>query len=323
MALKNNSVTLPIGYNIISPVPLDGRTVAEYKQDLIDKAVWAKDKAYQYIGMPVYVQEDQSIYVLKEEIDYENLLDFSNPQSLPSEEQKNKLYKAWKKLASASDVESLSGVFTFKGVAEAINPDQSVLTTSFITTKEITDDQDKVTPSESLYCVTTAYEFDMDVYYGWGTSLEDIRFWTDTPTVNNSTPQYDKGSSSIEVVAYDFEGVLYYPIDSTVAPMAGDAVTEYESVDGQKIYINIESGDVYSNESASGGSIGTATPITYLGYDFSVKESIALEENTTSETIPAVPNNSGHVYQIGENEYASNGQIWVKLGSPVEDWIII
>lgn len=322
MALQTNSVTLPIGYNIISPVPLDGRTVAEYKQDLIDKDVWATDKAYQYIGMPVYVQEDQSIYVLKEKIDYENLLDFSNPQSLPSEEQKNELYKAWKKLASASDVESLSGVFQFKGVAEAINQDQSIITTHKVATTVVTDEKGNViTPSEPLYCVTTAYEFDMDVYYGWGTSLNDIRFWTDTTTVNNNTYQYDKGAEK-SVTAYEFNGELYYPIDSTVAPTAADPVTQYESVDGRIIYIT-EAGEVYDNDQAAGGPIGDATPIAYTGCDFSVKSSIALEENTTSETIAASPDNSGHVYQIGENEYASNGQIWVKLGSPVEDWIIL
>lgn len=312
MALHFNSVTLPIGYNIISPVPLDGRTVAEYKQDLIDKAVWAKDKAYQYIGMPVYVQEDSSMYVLKEEIDYEDLLDFSNPQSLPSEEQKNELYKAWKKLASASDVESLSGVFTFKGVAEAINPDQSIITIKSVSTLPIKDRNGKITkPSETLYCVTTTYEFDMDVYYGWGTSLNDIRFWTDTTTVNSHTSQYDKGKET-DIKAYEFNGKLYYPTGTEY---------EYESIDGEVVYINANK--VYAAKDFTKTHIGVATEVAYTGCEFSIKSSPIALQNTTSETITASPNNSGYVYQIGENEYASNGQIWVKLGSPVEDWIIL
>jgi hypothetical protein len=37
----------------------------------------------------------------------------------------------------------------------------------------------------------------------------------------------------------------------------------------------------------------------------------------------AAAGNTGHVYQIIENEYASNGTIWVKLGAPTENWIVL
>ena len=68
--------------------------------------------------------------------------------------------------------------------------------------------------------------------------------------------------------------------------------------------------------------LGTAIGHVYNAYTFT--ESIYPVSITHSHTvIPASSDNSGHVYQIGENEYASNGQIWVKLGSPVEDWIIL
>jgi hypothetical protein len=72
---------------------------------------------------------------------------------------------------------------------EEINKDKNILTTHKVITAPVTDNEGKVTQdSEILHCVTTAYEFDMDLYYGWGTSLNDIRFWTDAPTVNSTTP---------------------------------------------------------------------------------------------------------------------------------------
>lgn len=293
---------------VISDIPLDIRNVVSTELDLITASTWYKNgtdstTSIAYTGMLVSVAETGDVYICT---------NASDPTSLTS----------WKKLASASDLSGLSGVFQFKGVAEAISPDQRIITTRGVATATVTDAEGKViTDSEPLYCVTTAYEFDMDVYYGWGTSLNDIRFWTDTPTVNSNTTQYDKGGET-SITAYEFDGELYYPIDSTVAPTAGDHVTPYESVGGRVIYI-AEGGDVHDDSLAAGGPIGEATLITYMGCDFSVKESIALEENTTSETITASPDNSGHVYQIGENEYASNGTIWVKLGSPVEDWIIL
>jgi hypothetical protein len=49
------------------------------------------------------------------------------------------------------------------------------------------------------------------------------------------------------VTAYEFDGDLYYPIDSTVAPTAGDQVTPYESVGGRIIYIS-EDNTVYNND---------------------------------------------------------------------------
>lgn len=310
--------------------PLDDRTAVRCKAALISQTALGErnkqnevtnGKGWIFNGLITADCQTGDLYVLNNRDALELLTD-DDIINLSEAEIDEKVAKAWKKLASASDLSKLSGVFQFKGVAEAISPDQRIITTHGVTTATVTDDEGKVTKnSESLYCVTTAYEFDMDVYYGWGTSLNDIRFWTDTPTVNSDTLQYGKGEE-ISVTAYEFDGELYYPIDSTVAPTAGDQVTPYENVNGRIIYIS-EYDDVYANANAGGGSIGEATQITYMGCDFSVRQSIALEENTTSETIPATSDNSGHVYQIGENEYASNGTVWVKLGSPVEDWIIL
>ena len=40
-------------------------------------------------------------------------------------------------------------------------------------------------------------------------------------------------------------------------------------------------------------------------------------------TIDANSENNGHVYQLGEEEYASNGNMWIQLGSPKTDWIVL
>lgn len=288
----NISATWDVGVAIkrLSANPLD---LSQNHASEAELKTYAKDNVTAYVGQLVNVVDSNGnltdSYIIKDKAG--NL----------------------KKLASDSDLSALSGVFTFKGVAEAINQDQSIITTRKVITTAVTDENGKViTPSEPLYCITTAYEFDTDVYYGWGTSLEDIRFWTDTTAVNSSTLQYDKGAS-MDVTAYEFKDKLYYPTGTEY---------EYESIDGQVVYIKDDK--VYETEDFTKTSIGDATDVTYTGYAFTEKTpKIILNEDTTSETITASPDNSGHVYQIGENEYASNGQIWVKLGSPVEDWIII
>ena len=284
--------TAKLGHNfkIDGKGPIDVRFVVGDKSSLTDGTFTYENS---YNMLMVGVEADKGIYVLTN-------------ASAPTQP------NSWQKLASASDLSGLSGVFTFKGVAETINQDQSILTTKSLVTQEITDENGKVTtPSEPLYCVTSAYEFDMDVYYGWGTSLYDIRFWTDTTTVTSGTSQYDKGEQ-LSVTAYEFNNKLYYPTETK---------DKYESVDGEVVYI--KENQVYQTADSQ-TSLGHASEVSYKGYAFKEKTSkIALKAGTNSESIPASPDNSGHVYQIGENEYASNGQIWVKLGSPVEDWIII
>lgn len=303
------------GMTFQTNAPLDDRCAVRNKASLISESAFGSN-TYMYPGMAVSVVKSGEMYILINPdpttitlyTDAQIGERFKTDEALDAE-----IVKHWKKLASSSDISGLSGVFTFKGVAEAINQDQSIITTRKVITTAVTDENGKViTPSEPLYCITTAYEFDTDVYYGWGTSLEDIRFWTDTTTVNSSILQYDKGAQ-MDVTAYEFKDKLYYPTGTEY---------EYESIDGEVVYIKNKK--VYETEDFTKTSIGDATEVTYTGYAFTEKTpKIILNKNTTSKTIAASPDNSGHVYQIGENEYASNGQIWVKLGSPVEDWIII
>lgn len=299
--LKYTGANIATSYYPSGQAPFDVRSIVDSFSNIknsLNAFKTSNGDDTSYIGMMVTAYDSGNVYVLTSK----------NPIT-------------WKEIGT--DLSKLSGVFHFAGIAEEINKDKNILTTYKVITEVVTDTEGKVTKdSETLHCVTTAYEFDQDLYYGWGTSLEDIRFWTDTAVVTNTTAQYEKGTKEINVKAYEFNGELYYPIDPIVDLPATDLATPYESVDGDIIYITSE-GNVYNNSQAQGNTIGTATSTEHTGYDFSVKQSISLEANTSSEAIPASIDNSGHVYQIGENEYASNGQIWVKLGSPVEDWIIL
>lgn len=302
--------------------PLDDRAVVKNLASLIGLDTWITIK-YLYVGLQTIVQSTKEIYICK--VDGANYTSAQEAAFLPKTTKTDAITDAvarstyqdqinlcWEKVPSSSDIKGLSGVFQFKGVAEAISLDQRVITTRGVNTQAIKNEQQQVIKnSEPLYCVTTAYEFDMDVYYGWGTSLNDIRFWTDTTTVNSNTPQYDKGGQT-EITAFEFNDKLYYPTGTK---------GKYESIDGEVVYI--ADNKVYETDDFTKTSIGAATEVSYTGCEFSVKSSPIALQNTTSETIAASSANSGHVYQIGENEYASNGQIWVKLGSPVEDWIII
>lgn len=300
-----------VGFSFATNAPLDDRTVVKTKDSLIGQDTWVKP-GYLFDGLITAVQETQELYMYVGGKLSAWPSDFlSTTTAATSSASGQIISKYWKKISS-SGLENISGVFTFKGVAEAISPNQSIITIKSVSTLPVKDRNGKITkPSESLYCVTTAYEFDMDVYYGWGTSLNDIRFWTDTTTVNNTTYQYDKGEET-SIKAYEFNGKLYYPTGTE---------QKYESIDGDIVYI--KDNKVYETQDFTKTSIGAATEVSYTGCEFSVKSSPIALQNTTSETIAASPDNSGHVYQIGENEYASNGTIWVKLGSPVEDWIII
>ena len=288
--LKYTGANIATSYYPSGQAPLDVRSIVDSFSSIKSSLNAFKTSTgddTSYIGMMVTAYDSGNVYVLTSK----------NPIT-------------WKEIGS--DLSKLSGVFAFKGVAEAISPDQRIITTREVATATVTDDEGKViTDSEPLYCVTTAYEFDMDVYYGWGTSLNDIRFWTDTTTVTSGTSQYDKGEQ-LSVTAYEFNNKLYYPTETK---------DKYESVDGEVVYI--KENQVYQTADSQ-TSLGHANEVSYKGYAFKEKTSkLLLEADADSESISASADNSGHVYQIGENEYASNGQIWVKLGSPVEDWIIL
>ena len=220
----------------------------------------------------------------------------------------------WVKLATSTSVEALSGVFQFKGVAESINQAQTIITLKTATVS-------KGGKTYTTTCQTTGYEYDMDIYYGWGEDPSSILFWTDTPTLTASSAQYAATTLS-SVTKLVLNGEDYYPVDGTVP--AASSLTPWENVAGKVVYCNDPS-TVYSQDDEDPDYLlGAAELVTYKAYDFvpladADKYTVATESSATV----AAAGNTGHVYQIVENEYASNGNIWVKLGAPTEDWIVL
>lgn len=310
MALFQNSANLTVGYNVNTPCPIDCRTVLQYRTDLINTATWSGLGNPLYTGLVSYVKEDSSLYILVSSNPIPGLVDVATA----TEAQKEAAYKMWVKLATSTSVEALSGVFQFKGVAESINQDQTVLT---LNSASVT----KGNTTYSVNCQTIGYEYDMDIYYGWGETSGSILFWTDTPTLTTSSVQY-AANTPVSVTKLVLNGVDYYPVDET-QPLV-DGMKRWENVAGEVVYCDNQY-EVYSKDTADDANLlGLAEQVTYQAYDFvPMPDSDKYTVNSVPSETVAATGNAGHVYQIGENEYASNGQIWVKLGSPVEDWIIL
>lgn len=288
MTFKETS-TLSQYFKIDGKGPIDIRFAVEKVADLTN-GTFSKDNSYNMLM--VGVEEDNGIYVL---------INSSNPASTSS----------WKKLASASDLSKLSGVFTFKGVAESVSPDLSYIVTC------------SAKSEKSILPVGTAADLAGDLYYGWMT--EGDEFWTDSSILNSESTQYVR-SAPVSVWGVEYKDDFYFPVNAM--PAGGDdELIELQNSNGDSIFLTygafpITAGTQYYVHNSENDVIGTGLGFSYTGYTFT--ESIdPYSISHTHTTIQANEANSGHVYQIGENEYASNGQIWVKLGSPVEDWIIL
>lgn len=269
--------------------PVDIRFVVKTFNDLINGTFTSNNS---YKMLMVGVEEDNSIYVL------------TNPMAASDS-------SSWQKLASASTIENLSGVFTFKGLAEAVSPDLSYIVTC------------SAKSDKSILPVGTSADLTGDLYYGWVT--EGGEFWTDSSILNSESTQYVR-SAPVSVWGVEYKDDFYFPVNAM--PAGGDdELIELQNSNGDSIFLTdsalpVTVGTWYSVYNSEGDVIGTGLGFSYTGYTFT--EAIDYYPiNHIHTTIQADEANSGHVYQIGENEYASNGQIWVKLGSPVEDWIIL
>lgn len=276
-----------VAINRTNPIPLDS---TQNHSSLDTLQTYATSGATSYVGQQVNVIDSngnlKGAYIIK------------NKQGELME------------LASSSSVESLSGVFTFKGLAEAVSPDLS-----YIVTCSAKSDQ-------SIFPVGTAADLEGDLYYGWKTDGD--RFWTDSSILNSASTQYIQGKGVL-VWGVEYKDDFYFPANAM--PAGDDGLIELQNSNGDSIFLTddalpITAGTQYSVHNSENDVIGTGLGFSYAGYTFT--ESIdPYPISHTHTTIQANEANSGHVYQIGENEYASNGQIWVKLGSPVEDWIIL
>lgn len=311
MALFKNTAGLTIGFNVNSPVPMDCRAVLDYRTDLINKSTWSGLGNPLYTGLVSYVKEDQSLYILTSSSPVAGLVNLAEA----SETEKANAYKMWTKLATSSSLESLSGVFKFKGVAESINEAQTILTLSSATAT-------KGSNTYTVKCQTIGYEYDMDIYYGWGVTSDSILFWTDTPTLTSTSTQYS-ATLQTTVKKLVLNGEDYYIADRTVP--AGDGLSQWENISGKVVYCNETTSKVYSEDQEDPEyELGVAEIVTYEAYDFAPL--VASDKYTVSNIASAdvaTEGTTGHVYQIEENEYASNGTIWVKLGAPTENWIVL
>lgn len=316
-----------VGLSFATNAPLDDRTVVKTKDSLIGKDTWVQP-GYLFNGLITAVQETQELYMYIGGSLSAWPSDFlSTTTATTSTAQDTTIAKYWKKVSS-SGLENLSGVFQFKGMAYDISPDSSYIL--------LNNDGFDLTP------LGIACDIVGNTYFGWG--IDSTEIWTAGPLWKNAV-KYTKSDTSTTVYGMTINDTLYFV--SSTQPKPNDG-TLLESLDGRYVFFDKGLGSI---EGAFGAlspiklpicdSEGTCTDTIVSGYVFKY-DAYTFTKAKVQEDIPfyvtpllasdgtktdgdgnKIPNNSGHVYQIGENEYASNGQIWVKLGSPVEDWIIL
>lgn len=307
--LGGSAQTVALNFN--TNAPLDDRTVVTTKASLIGKDTWIKAE-YLFKGLITSVQETNELYMYIGNIGTTFPADFLTDTTTTNPNVSDEtIAKYWKKVSS-SGLENLSGVFAFKGVAEAVSSDLKYIAIC----SDISD--------QSIVPIGTAVDLVGDLYYGW--SIKGNEFWTKSSILDNTKQQYVRGQA-VEVWGVKYKDEFYFPVTDVMPTGGDDEDIELQNSNGDSIFLPQNSCPtsqnseypVYDNE---GKDIGEGVGFSYTGYEF--------DEITTPHTISnthtmiqANEDNSGHVYQIGENEYASNGQIWVKLGSPVEDWIIL
>lgn len=300
--------TAKLGHNfkIDGKGPIDVRFVVANKSSLTDGTFTYENS---YNMLMVGVEADKSIYVLTN-------------ASAPTQS------NSWQKLASASDLSELSGVFQFKGVAYAISPDNSYLIVS--------SDTYSITP------LGTACDIVGNIYFGW--NMDGLFELWSPQSLTYSSPVYTRSTESTVVYGVTDRETNYFVSASQPEGLQGQLL---ESLDGRYLLWDNGLGNLeyavddynpYQLYTCDSAGTPTETGITVFPFKYNAYEFTESEESWLGGTIAfllasdgtktdgdgkKIPNNTGHVYQIGENEYASNGQIWVKLGSPVEDWIIL
>lgn len=301
-------------------VPLDSRVVVKNRVSLVAIATWTS-YGFIYPGLICSVLSTQEIYIFKgfdpdnhrpqdfytgsaEDFEIDGKLDPQYSDDSSSVIAKVDTY--WTKLPSQDDLTKAletnkKELFTFKGVASAIDEDRCTITISGLKINNTTLTVDK-----------QAYDLGMQTMFHWtsGGATPTYEFWTETS--DGTGTQYTAIASTL-VDYLIVQGIYYFKTDTTDV---------WESVDGVKIYE--KSGSYYTDAVYTNSVVGT--PGNYTGYQFTQKDpqqTVEAAGTTVKAEREGENANIGHVYQIGEEEYASNGSIWVQLGSPKEDWIVI
>ena len=317
MAVNNTTFsTWDVGVAIRrnNPSPLDS-TENQISKTNLEK--YAQTGATAYVGQIAKVIEDGVVtgcYIIKNK-DGE-LLELST---------KDQLNNA---------ITSLGPVFKFKGVASAIDPDHTTLTVGSGTV-EITAGE--VTTNEKLISYGTVLQENLDnVKYAWGTSEYPNLFFTDVlyTTENIDQTQYKKGDTTTLQYINIFDTLYFYKEDQSVNIETGTRTYKvWEALDnGGTLYSLTRADgtiDVYTVTSTSElptALVSKVTPNEYTYYTFTPlgdAEKYIVSITSDISTIDANSENNGHVYQLGEEEYASNGNMWIQLGSPKTDWIVL
>lgn len=335
-------------YEFQAGAPLDTRSVVTNLKCLISASVWVNQADYVYTGLPVYVESTGEYFMLVNRPVLKQHL-FTNKQldAMTDETAKTHIDLCWGKLAFYKDIETtvknLGPVFKFKGVAKEISTDQKVITIDTVNYTPINE-------AESIDITCLGFERGFpDEYYAWGVidASNNITtyFYSNTQEVDQNTTQYKRTDEEVSIFyAYETErtGKRYY-FDGHVANEDASA-----SVDSSVMWKFSDEDDIshiycVADGGAEEPTIDASLVTFYLDPDTSEPvyarlniehfDAVIFEEmdpsecgtinSSTGSSVEANDSNNGWVYQIGKDEYASNGLIWVKLGSAENDWLVI
>lgn len=228
-----------------------------------------------------------------------------------------------------SSIKNLGPVFSFKGVGTYIDPDQTTIT---LGSGHISGTVG-VLDNPIFGCYGTQYGSTdggktFTMMYGWGNSAE-LFFWTKEMITSDNhinIIQYtrsDEESKSNEYIEIGedryFAAMRNDEIKSIIwKNTSGDTLYTYPNdTDSSKV-------DVYATSSKSNPLAVGIDVKTFNYYNFTkipTQYTLVLDTDIKIET--ASKDNNGDVYQIEEEEYASNGNMWVQLGSPKNKWIVL
>lgn len=308
--------------------PLDDRTAVRCKGALISQTALGKnntsDKGWLFNGLIVCDLETGDLYTLYNKAAI-TLYSDSALDAMSEEQIDEAVALGWRKMATKADIEGLSGLWEFKGVAESISPDKDVI---FVKNLYITITSPFNT-TISYECVGFEYDIALNKYYKW-VNRTGVIYSKEGDTEKlyqkaaiDSDDSGDSDDDYIVLYVQDPEGNLYFKTDAASGK-------EWERLtDGQKVYTTEAHADVATNVSFYLSSTATGTPMftadikNYVGSIFEPIDDTSFYE--LPEAVTASSENNGWVYQIEDKEYASNGLIWVELGSPKEDlnWLVI
>lgn len=303
--LNTGKLTTPNGYHVTGAIPIDDRSRVTNLTDLITTNTFG---SAEYNGQITYVKEDGNLYLLVGD-------------TLKTGDKSN-----WKKIATEDSisqaVKDLGPVFKFKGVASAIDPDHTSLTIGQGTININGEDLPLIswgTSSRNIF---------NQVMYAWGTE-QGILIYTEDPYISD----YNSKSQKFYIESGEMTS-QYITVFDTIYVNNQNTVNEFDEwIDSQGNLIYTKTNpdvsnilDIYPTSNPDGTVITYVEPINYTYHSFEEDSTFYDNYTWTVDNLhqeDANSENNGHVYQLGEEEYASNGHMWVQLGSPKTDWIVL